>query len=147
MSLESIKDSINTMNIPGSSALFYAGAGLFAGRKFCLAGGYKLGSKVAETIGSQYVATEWNKTGDKYLKLAKKDAMLDVINVAAFVGATALVLNSIENFNAYKILSAQPAPPPIVKEITFGGYLLDKLDQNAILISIYLFELYLRHRL
>ena len=96
MSLEGITNTLQNMNMPTVSTLFYAGAGLFAGRKFCISGCFKIGGKIAEMIGSKHAAFEWNKAGDEYLTLAKKDAIRDLTAVAGFIAAVSL-LNGIED--------------------------------------------------
>ena len=96
MSLEGITNTVQNMNMSTVSTLFYAGAGLLAGRKFCISGCFKIGGKVAEMIGSKHAAFEWNKAGDKYLTLAKKDAIRDLTAVAGFIAAFSL-LNGIED--------------------------------------------------
>jgi hypothetical protein len=58
-------------------------AGLFVGRKFGLAAGCKIAGAVAELFGNEKAA-EWNRAGDKYWALAKKDAFRDLTAVAGF---------------------------------------------------------------
>jgi hypothetical protein len=60
-------------------------AGAFMGRKFGLAAGYGVSSKVAGFIGKQHVADEWNKASSDYWTLAKKDAFRDLTAAAGFI--------------------------------------------------------------
>jgi hypothetical protein len=66
-----------------SIASFAAGA--FMGRKFGLAAGYSVSSKVAGLIGKQAIAEEWNKASSDYWTLAKKDAFRDLTAAAGFI--------------------------------------------------------------
>ena len=76
-----------------------------------------MGGKIAEMIGSKHAAFEWNKVGDKYLTLAKKDAIRDLAAVAGFIAAFSL-LNGIED--------SIKAKEEAIKEskIMFKGWLL-----------------------
>jgi hypothetical protein len=76
-------------DMQAASAVLCTSLGLLAGRKFCLAGGYKIGGAIADLVGKQNAA-EWHQAGDDYMALAKKDAFRDVAAVAGFVGAVAL---------------------------------------------------------
>jgi hypothetical protein len=76
---------------PVASALFYTSATLFAGRKFCMAAGYKMGGAVAQLFGKQNV-DEWNKASDASFKMAKKDMLRDVTAVAGIIAVTGLAV-------------------------------------------------------
>jgi hypothetical protein len=70
--------------LPMISIVSFA-AGAFMGRKFGLAAGYSVSSKVAGLIGKQNVANEWNKASSDYWTLAKKDAFRDLTAAAGFI--------------------------------------------------------------
>jgi hypothetical protein len=93
--LEELTTSIKRLNTSTGGALFYVGAGAIVGRKFCIAGAYKLAGKVAEWMGRQQNAFEWNKTGNDYFKWAKKHAMRDLTAFAGF-SLGLLLVKSIE---------------------------------------------------
>lgn len=76
---------------PVASALFYTGATLFAGRKFCMAAAYTMGGKFAKLVGKPNV-DEWNKAADASFKMAKKDVLRDVTAVAGIIAVAALAL-------------------------------------------------------
>jgi hypothetical protein len=83
--------------MPVASAVFYGAATLVAGRKFCVAAGYKVCAAVAELTGRENAA-EWNKASNESLSLAKKDAIRDVTAVAGFIGLLAVALGTTEAY-------------------------------------------------
>jgi hypothetical protein len=60
-------------------------AGAFMGRKFGLAAGYSVSSKVVGLIGKQNVAEKYSKASNDYWTLAKKDAFRDLTAAAGFI--------------------------------------------------------------
>lgn len=92
--LENISKAMRS-EMPVASALFYGAAVLVAGRKFCVAAGYKTCALAAETFGSTS-APEWNKASAESLALAKKDMMRDLTAVIGCIGLTAVALASTE---------------------------------------------------
>lgn len=101
---------------PVASALFYSSATLFAGRKFCMAAGYKLGGAVAQLIGKPNVA-EWNKAADAAFKMAKKDVLRDVTAVAGIIAVAALALKP----RGMKPGEGEVSLPPTFTEKVKGG--------------------------
>lgn len=72
-------DSSNTLKYLASATgeLCYLAAYAVAGHKAVLGAGYKISGAVAEFFDKQK-ALEWNKSGDDYLALAKKDVVYDL---------------------------------------------------------------------
>jgi hypothetical protein len=101
MSLEFLTSPIKELDLSTAEALIFTGAALFAGRKFCIGVSCKLGSKVASfAAASKETAAAWNKTGDNYLKLAKKYMIQDLTGLASFM----LALKVVGNLDALKEL-------------------------------------------
>lgn len=69
--------NITESALPGISIACFAAAA-FMGRKFSLAAGYGVSSKVADLLGKQNVAEEWNKASNDYWTQAKIDAFRDL---------------------------------------------------------------------
>jgi hypothetical protein len=67
--LETIGNSIKGLQ---ASHVVYGATALVASRKFCVAGFYKMGGRIAELIGNEYIAEELTHAGNEYLRLAKK---------------------------------------------------------------------------
>lgn len=59
-------------------------AGIFVVRNFGFAAGCKIGGAVSEMFENEKAAAEWNRAGDKYWALAKKNAFRDLTAVAGF---------------------------------------------------------------
>jgi hypothetical protein len=71
----------------GMSIASYAcfGAALYAGRKFCLSAACNTMAVAEGLIGREEAAVAWEKTGQDYWTLAKKDAVRDLTAVGGFV--------------------------------------------------------------
>jgi hypothetical protein len=98
--LKLISNAIGS-ELPIVNMAFYTTAVAFAGRKFCLAAGYRVGGVVIGLLGSQNTS-EWTKASNDYLTLAKKDAVRDLTAVAGFIGAVILAGSVIEEANEEK---------------------------------------------
>jgi hypothetical protein len=79
----------NPFGTPIQTAAILTAAGLIAGRKFCLAAGCKLGSKVAGLMNEQKAA-QLDQAGNHYLTVAKKDALRDFAAATGIVAAVGL---------------------------------------------------------
>lgn len=88
-----LKDISNALEstIPMTNLACYA-AGVFIGRKFCLAASFKIAGIFSTILGKQNIAEKWNNVSSQYWTLAKKDAIRDLTAVAGLI-AWALLAN------------------------------------------------------
>jgi hypothetical protein len=82
---EGISNAVKTVT-PAFTVGCYTAAGLIAGRKVCVGAGCKVYSVVAEYLNEE-TAEQWNRMGNKYLAMAKKDIAQDLTTAAALVAA------------------------------------------------------------
>lgn len=79
--LQRISNTIGSLPV---ASIGCAAAGLYIGRKWCVAAAYKVGSIGANLIASKK-GSEWNQTSGEYFKIAKKEGIRDLTAAAGFI--------------------------------------------------------------